>query len=48
MVYFALAALAWFLGPAALMAASLLTAAMIYRREFRSDSRRALLDGWEP
>jgi len=48
MVYFALAALAWFLGPAALAAASLLTAAMIHRREFRSDSRRALLEGWKP
>jgi uncharacterized membrane protein len=48
MVYFALAALAWFLGPAAFAAASLLTAGMIHRREFRSDSRRALLDGWKP
>jgi len=46
--YFALAALAWFLGPLALALASLLTAAVIYRREFRSDSRRALLEGWEP
>ena len=47
-VYFALAALAWFLGPLALAVASLLTAAMIYRREFRSDSRKALLEGWTP
>lgn len=46
--YFALAALAWFLGPLALAAASLLTAAMLYRREFRSESRKALLEGWEP
>ena len=42
-VYFALAALAWFLGPVPLMAATLLTAAMLARREFFSDSRRALL-----
>lgn len=48
LVYFALAAMAWFLGPAALAAASLVTAAVIYRREFRSDSRRALLKGWTP
>lgn len=46
--YFTLAALAWFLGPVALILASLLTSAVIYRREFRSDSRKALLDGWKP
>ena len=42
-LYFCLAALAWFLGPEAFLAASLATAAVLYRREFRSDSRRALL-----
>lgn len=42
-LYFCLAALAWFLGPEAFLAASLSTAAVLYRREFRSDSRRALL-----
>lgn len=41
-VYFTLAALAWFLGPLALILASLATAAMLYRREFLSASRRAL------
>lgn len=44
-MYFGLAALAWFLGPYALAAASLVTAAMIYRREFLSESRKALLTG---
>jgi uncharacterized membrane protein len=44
-MYFGLAALAWFLGPYALAAASLVTAAMIYRREFLSESRKALLLG---
>ena len=48
MVYFALAALAWFLGPAALIVASLLVTAMLYRREFHSRSRAALLAGWKP
>ncbi|HSF94496.1 MAG TPA: DUF599 domain-containing protein [Thermohalobaculum sp.] len=47
-VYFGLAGLAWFLGPLALALGSLLTAAVIYRREFRSDSRKALLAGWKP
>ena len=42
-VYFALAALAWFLGPVPLMVAVVLTAAMLARREFFSESRRALL-----
>jgi uncharacterized membrane protein len=47
-VYFTLAALAWFIGPLALIVATLVTAAEIYRREFRSKSREALLEGWEP
>ncbi len=43
-LYFSLALLAWFLGPVALMVASLATALMLYRREFLSRSRRALMD----
>ncbi|MEM9144657.1 MAG: DUF599 family protein [Pseudomonadota bacterium] len=42
-IYFALAMLAWFLGPEAMMAATIATAAMLYRREFLSRSRKALL-----
>ncbi|WP_376874661.1 DUF599 domain-containing protein [Albirhodobacter sp. R86504] len=42
-VYFALASLAWLLGPLALMGASVFTFAMLWRREFASVSRRALL-----
>lgn len=44
-VYFALAALAWLLGPIALLAATLSTVWMLYRREFNSQSRSAILDG---
>ncbi|MGG7564705.1 DUF599 domain-containing protein [Rhodovulum sp. DZ06] len=43
-LYFCLAALAWFLGPEAFGCATLATAAVLHRREFRSDSRKALLD----
>jgi uncharacterized membrane protein len=43
-VYFALAALAWLLGPVALMLATLATAAMLWEREFLSKSRALLLD----
>lgn len=42
-VYFTLGALAWFLGPWPFIAATLTTTAILYRREFRSDSRLALL-----
>jgi len=42
-LYFALAALAWFLGALPFIAATLLTAVMLARREFFSESRRALL-----
>jgi len=42
-VYFALAALAWFLGPAALAGAALATVWVLWRREFASTSRRILL-----
>lgn len=43
-IYFTLAALAWFVGPQAFLLATLATAAILYRREFLSDSRTALLD----
>lgn len=42
-LYFALAGLAWLLGAVPLMVATLATAAMLWRREFSSNSRRALL-----
>ena len=42
-VYYALAALAWLLGPIALLIATLSTIWMLYRREFNSLSRSALL-----
>jgi len=42
-IYFTLAAMTWFLGPVPLMVATLLTAAMLARREFFSESRRALV-----
>ncbi|SFU15045.1 DUF599 domain-containing protein [Sedimentitalea nanhaiensis] len=41
--YFALAAMAWLLGPAALAIAAALTVAMLYRREFHSHSRKIML-----
>ncbi|TDK43973.1 DUF599 domain-containing protein [Antarcticimicrobium luteum] len=41
--YFGLASATWLLGPGALIAAVLLTLAMIYRREFSSASRAVLL-----
>ncbi|UWR22658.1 DUF599 domain-containing protein [Sulfitobacter sp. S190] len=43
-VYFALATVAWLLGPVPLMGAALLTCVVIWRREFASLSRMALLD----
>lgn len=42
-VYFSLAACAWLLGPIPLIGASLLTLAVMYRREFASQSRNVLL-----
>ena len=42
-IYFALASAAWLLGAPALIAAALLTSAMLYRREFASQSRGILL-----
>ncbi len=41
-IYFALATLAWFLGPLPYIVALLLTAAMLFRREFGSETRAAL------
>ncbi|MGR3761595.1 DUF599 domain-containing protein [Roseobacteraceae bacterium NS-SX3] len=41
--YFSLAALAWLAGALALIAAVLITVAVLYRREFVSNSRRILL-----
>jgi len=43
-MYFALAALTWLLGAGALIAATLVTLAVLYRREFNSQSRAALID----
>ncbi len=43
-MYFALAALAWLLGAWAMIGATLLTLAVLYRREFNSQSRAALVD----
>ncbi|WP_424985501.1 DUF599 domain-containing protein [Microbulbifer sp. S227A] len=42
-VYFALASVAWLLGPVALMVAVVVTTAVLYRREFASESRASLL-----
>jgi uncharacterized membrane protein len=42
-LYFALATLAWLLGPIAWIVAILATAIMMYRREFASHSRNAIL-----
>lgn len=42
-IYFALAAVAWLLGPIPLALASVLTIAVLYRREFASQSRTHLL-----
>lgn len=42
-IYFALGSLAWLLGGYALIAASLLTTAVLFRREFASTSRQIML-----
>ncbi|MEM8871936.1 MAG: DUF599 domain-containing protein [Pseudomonadota bacterium] len=42
-VYFALASLAWFFGPWGFILAVLITDTIIWRREFRSDTRKLLL-----
>ncbi|WP_421703297.1 DUF599 domain-containing protein [Aliiroseovarius sp.] len=43
-VYFAIAALAWFAGPIALIGATLITLFVLWRREFASRSREVLLE----
>lgn len=43
-MYFALAGLAWIMGPVALILATAVTVSMLYRREFHSQSRAALLE----
>jgi uncharacterized membrane protein len=43
-IYFAMGATAWLLGPLALIAATALTFAVLWRREFSSQSRAALID----
>ncbi len=43
-IYFALGSLGWLLGPYALIATTLLTSALLIRREFASDSRKVMLD----
>ena len=42
-IYFALAALAWLIGPKALIWAVILTAAVLIRREFASQSRAVMM-----
>lgn len=42
-IYFAMAATGWFLGPLGLMAATAVTCAVLWRREFASRSRELLL-----
>lgn len=42
LLYFSLAALAWLLGPEALLAATIGVCGMLYRREFLSETRRAI------
>ncbi len=44
-VYFAMAALAWMIGPGTLIAATLVTILVLWRREFASQSRTVLLQG---
>lgn len=43
-MYFALASLAWLLGPVALLASTSVTVFVLYQREFNSQSREALLE----
>jgi uncharacterized membrane protein len=42
-IYFALGSLGWLLGPYVLIATTLLTSAMLIRREFASQSRKIML-----
>ena len=43
-LFFALGYLGWFAGPYALMVATVATVAVMWRRQFASESRRALVD----
>jgi uncharacterized membrane protein len=43
-IYFALAALGWIIGPYVLIAATILTAGVLLRREFASQSRAVMLE----
>ena len=43
-IYFALASLAWLIGPEALLVATVLTAGVLLRREFASHSRQVMLN----
>jgi uncharacterized membrane protein len=43
-IYFAMGSAAWLLGPLALIGATVVTFAVLWRREFTSQSRAALLD----
>lgn len=45
MIYFALAAMCWLLGAVPFLIATLIVAGIIWRREYHSQTRRALLDG---
>ena len=47
-IYFALATLGWLIGPEALIAATLLTAGVLLRREFASHSRAVMLEDMKP
>lgn len=46
-IYFALSAAAWLLGPEALIAATVMTVAILWRREFASHSRAVLMQPLE-
>ena len=46
-VYFALAGLAWLIGPNALIFATIITAAVLIRREFASQSRAVMMEKLE-
>ncbi len=45
-IYFALASAAWLLGPLALALAAFVSFTVVWRREFASNSRKILLDGY--
>ncbi len=44
-LFFALGYLGWFAGPYALMASTVATVVVMWRRQFASESRRAVVDG---